>query len=390
MSAQKNIVLLFIIKVAKWFMLYMPVSLLFYLENGLEDHYFLLHAIYSGVIAFFEVPSGYIADVWGRKKALVFGALLGTLGFGAYSISYSLTGFLIAEILLGLGSSLLSGADTAILYDSLKERGKEKEYLKIEGRITAVGNISEALAGIFVSVIVFGFYRNYFVLQTVLTFIAFVTALFLKEPKVHVGERQAGFKDILNIVSVSFRKNKVLRNFIYFSAVIGFASLSMAWLAQYIFVAASLEEKHFGYAWVALNTMVAIGSLLAMRIDNLLKLNKSLIYLTIFLTLGFVIIGINISLLAFVPMALLFFVRGTSHPILKNYINQNTESSQRATVLSLRSLLIRIMFFMMGPILQYIINNLSLAHALFLCALTVFIPGTIITIFIMAGKRVKL
>ena len=74
----RNLSILYIIKLAKWFMLYMPVSFLFYLENGFsEKEYLILHAVYSGVIAIFEVPSGYIADIWGRKPAIIFGALFG-------------------------------------------------------------------------------------------------------------------------------------------------------------------------------------------------------------------------------------------------------------------------------------------------------------------------
>lgn len=386
MRTKQNITLLFVIKVAKWFMLYMPVSLLFYLENDLEQHYLLLHAIYSGVIAFFEVPSGYIADVWGRKKALVLGALLGTAGFGVYSLSYTFMGFLVAEILLGIGSSLLSGADTAILYDSLKEAKREKDYLRIEGRITAVGNISEALAGIFVSLVVFNLYRNYFAIQTLLTFIAFIAALFLREPKIHAGDRQAGFRDILKIVNVSFRKNKVLRNYIYFSAIVGFASLSTAWLAQIIFKEVKLDEKHFGYAWVALNTMVALGSISAKKIDRVLGVKWSLIYLTVCLSVGFFAISFNLTFIAFVPMMLLFFVRGTAHPILKNYINKYTDSSQRATVLSLRSLLIRLLFFGLGPLLGFVTNKFSLEYALYLSGFSVLIPAVILLVVLFTGK----
>lgn len=366
----------------------MPISFLFYLENGFgKQEYLLLHGIYSGVIALFEVPSGYIADVWGRKKALLIGALMGTLGFGAYSISYSLLGFLLAEVLLGIGQSLLSGADTAILYDSLKEVKKEEQYLKIESRITALGNIAEALAGIFVSVVVFSLYRNYFVLQTLLTFIAFVAAIFLYEPKIQEDGRKVGFKDIFGIVNVSFRKNKILRNFIYFSSIVGFASLSMAWLAQLIFKEVELDDKYFGYAWVILNSMVALGSILAKKIDRLLGLKWSLVYITALLSVGFMFVGLNLSFVALVPLLILFFVRGTAHPILKNYINRNTISSQRATVFSLRSLLIRIVFFAMAPLLGVISEKFSLEFALYLCAISVLIPSIVVVSLILASKK---
>jgi MFS family permease len=115
-SLQPNIIKLYIIKVAKWFMLFMPIVVLFYKDNGLEmRHVFILQAIYSVAIVVLEIPSGYVADVLGRKITLVIGTILGFLGFLSYSFSYGFIGFLIAEVILGLGQSLISGADSALL-----------------------------------------------------------------------------------------------------------------------------------------------------------------------------------------------------------------------------------------------------------------------------------
>ncbi len=385
---KKNLTLLYIIKLTKWFMLYMPVSFLFYLENGFsEKEYLFFHAVYSGIIALLEVPSGYIADVWGRKPALVLGGFFGFLGFGSYSISYGFTGFLIAEILLGIGQSLLSGADTAILYDTLYEAGKEKKYLKAESKITAVGNIAEASAGLFVSIIVFSLYRNYFVLQTGIAFLAFLAALFLREPKLHKQTRKASFRDILDIVNHSLKRNKELRNMILFSSFVGFASLSMAWLAQPIFKTININEKHFGFAWVLLNGFVSLGSFFSYKINKLLGLKGSLLYMTLAFPLGFFIVGFKINLIAFIPLVILFFIRGSAHPMLKNYINELTDSSQRATVFSIRSLIIRVLFFALGPVLGWISNLYSLKHALFLSGITVLIALSVTSIIVLITRR---
>jgi MFS family permease len=384
----RNLCLLSTIKLAKWFMLYMPVSFLFYLENGFtEKEYLLLHALYSGVIALLEVPSGYIADVWGRKPAIIAGSLFGVLGFGAYSFSYGFSGFLTAEILLGIGQSLISGADTALLYDTLRESGNEKRYMKIEGRISALGNISEAAAGLFVSIIILDLYRHYFQLQTLLAALAFFAALFLREPSIHHVRGRAGINDILSIINRSLRKNRVLRNLILFSATVGCASLSLAWLAQPVFAAIGLDEKKFGIAWVLLNGMVMLGSLSAQGIHRALTLRWSLVYMTFSFATGFVFLGLNLNFMAFLPLLLLFFIRGTAHPILKSHINQHTESSERATVLSLRSLLIRTMFFVLGPALGFISGKFSLEYALYMCGLLLFIPLLLLAVLLLKGEE---
>ena len=77
-----NIIRLYIIKAAKWFMLIMPIVVLFYQENGLGmQEVFTLQAIYSIAIVVLEIPSGYFADALGRKKTLIIGSILGFAGY---------------------------------------------------------------------------------------------------------------------------------------------------------------------------------------------------------------------------------------------------------------------------------------------------------------------
>jgi len=69
---QANIYKLYLIKLSKWLMLIMPIVALFYRENGLNDFdIYFLQAIYAVSVAIMEIPSGYMADIIGRKKSLV-------------------------------------------------------------------------------------------------------------------------------------------------------------------------------------------------------------------------------------------------------------------------------------------------------------------------------
>ena len=146
---KQNIVPLYIIKVSKWFNLVMPVIVLFYQDNNLGMTEILtLKSIYSIAIVSMEIPSGWMADIWGRKKTLLIGSILGALGYFTYSFSYGFWAFAVAELVLGFGHSFVSGADSAMLFDSLKASGRTNEYIKTEGRVTSAGNFSEAFAGI--------------------------------------------------------------------------------------------------------------------------------------------------------------------------------------------------------------------------------------------------
>ena len=68
---------------------------------------------------------------------------MGTIGYLIYSVSNSFSGFLAAEIILGIGGSFISGADSAMLFDSLAATKRQHQYLQFEGRITSLGNFAE-------------------------------------------------------------------------------------------------------------------------------------------------------------------------------------------------------------------------------------------------------
>lgn len=68
-SINRNIYMLYLIKVAKWFMLVMPIIVLFYQSHGLSLRDVLtVQAVYSVSIVLWEIPSGYAADYWVAGK----------------------------------------------------------------------------------------------------------------------------------------------------------------------------------------------------------------------------------------------------------------------------------------------------------------------------------
>ena len=232
MSLKKNIIALYLIKVSKWFTLVMPIIVLFYKECGLDlADIFILKSVYSIAMVSLEIPTGYLADVWGRRNCLIAGCIFCFLGFTNYSISDTFTAFFLSEILLGFGQSLVSGADSALLYDTMLHYKKEDEYLKYEGRVTMVGNFSEAFAGIFSGLLAVYSLRLPFYVQSGIAFIGIPAAVALTEHAAKTRIKNS-FANIVQIIQYSLFTNKELCYNIMFSGVIGAATLTMAWFVQ--------------------------------------------------------------------------------------------------------------------------------------------------------------
>ncbi len=363
----KNIPRLYLIKISKWFNIVMPVVVLFYQDNGMDmQQIFTLKAIYSIAIVTMEVPSGWMADVWGRKKTLFIGSVLGAAGFFIYSFSFGFWAFAMAEIILGAGHAFVSGADSAMLYDGLKASGKTDQYIKHEGRITSAGNFAEAFAGVIGGLLAAISLRTPFYFQFAVAAIAIPAAFTLKEPRVHSTEHIHSVKKLVLNIKTTLANNHNLRISILLSSLTGAATLTFAWLVQPYFIAIGLPVEMYGIFWTALNLTVGVSSVFAHKVEMLFGKKWSLALIILFLSFGYFLTGTVISMWGIGFLFLFYLVRGIATPVLKNYINQYTQSEIRATIFSVRDFLIRIIFAVIGPLLGWITDNISLENAFFL------------------------
>lgn len=384
-----NLYKLYIIKIAKWFSLIMPIIVLFFEDNGLSmTDIFLLKAVYSVGMLVLEIPSGYFGDVWGRRKTLIVGALLTTVGFSFYTFSFAFWQFMLAELVLGMGQSFISGSDSAMLYDSMKSQRREGEYLKYEGRVTSVGNFSEAFAGILGALLATISLRTPFYFQTLIAAAAIPAAISLVEPPIDKEKRVAGFRDILHVVRFAMVEHVKLRYFILFSSLIGTATLTYAWFIQPYLQEIDWPLALFGVIWTALNLTVGFSSMMAHRVEHRFSQRQSTGIIFLSVAGGFIFTGLFISVWALPLLFLFYMVRGIATPVLKDYIHLLIDSDVRATVLSLRNMFIRINFAMIGPILGWVTDEYSLGTGLVAAGIFFLLSGSVLYYFTyFSGKR---
>ncbi len=364
-STRANIWNLYLIKISKWFMLFMPYIVPFYTGNGLDMHRIMvLQAVYSVSIVVLEIPSGYFADVIGRRRTLILGTLLGALGYVVYSFSYAFIGFLLAELVLGFGQSLVSGADSAMLYDSLLDNHREKDYIKFEGRMVSAGNIAEATASVIGGLIALVSLRMNFYFQAAVAFLAVPAAILLVEPAIHERLKSLTFRKILEVVKDSLFINRKLRINIFFSALIGTSTLTMAWFVQPWFGFVELPLSLYGLFWTLLNLTVGFAAMTAHRVENRLGSRTMVACMALMIPAGYLVLGQVHGLWTLSVLFMFYILRGIATPVLKDYIQRLTSSGVRATVLSVRNFIIRLMFVIMGPVMGRMSDRTGLQASL--------------------------
>ncbi|MEN8140672.1 MAG: MFS transporter [Thermodesulfobacteriota bacterium] len=382
-SFATNIYSLYLIKLSKWLMLIMPIVALFYSDNGLDyfDIY-ILQAVYSLSVAILEIPSGYMADVIGRKKSLVIGSLLGTLGYAIYSLSSGFYGFLAAEMILGLGGSFISGSDSAMLYESLAAMDKRDWYFRLEGRITSLGNFAETIAALCGGLIAASLsYRAVYLSQALVASLAIPAAFYLLEPPRDRLISRPGFGHILAVCQESLVANKKLSATLFLSALIGTCTLCMAWTSQVYFVHNGLTEEAITPLWVLLNLTVAVVAAFAAKVVSRIGRLAAILVIIVVIPGAYILLGLLPLLPALLTLFIFYAVRGFATPLLKDLVNGYCVSETRATVLSIRSLLIRVSFAVLGPFIGSLSAGYNLSFALKLSGVTLLGLSLLVALF---------
>jgi MFS family permease len=364
-SVKRNLTALYLVKIAKWMNLVMPVIVLFYKSNGLTmKDIFLLQSVYSLTLMTLEIPTGYFADRVGRKSSILFGSMLGFTGYLVYSFSFGFWQFVIAEVILGVSQSLVSGADSAMLYDTLASAKQNDRYTRLEGRVTSIGNFGEAFAGIVGGILAVSSLRTPFFVQTCVAMIAIPAALMLREPPVKTRKTKPGIKEIGSIIYSALHGDVKLKWNTFFSAITGAATLSMAWFAQPYFGQIKLPLTMYGVLWALLNLTVGIAAIYAWRFEKKFGASRTVITFTLAIFLSYLMLTFMPGYTGLIVLLVFYLGRGLATPTLRNYINIITTSDVRATVLSVRNFLIRFIFAVTGPLWGWITDKYSLQSAI--------------------------
>jgi predicted MFS family arabinose efflux permease len=129
--------------VAQWAsagMLVWPVMTLFLQARGLSfTQIGVMSSVGALVSLVVEIPSGWLADRWGRRRTLTLGAVVLLVAMAALLTGTEFARFVVIEALFSVGLGLLSGADTASLYDAVTRH--HRDYVHVTSRISVVSQV---------------------------------------------------------------------------------------------------------------------------------------------------------------------------------------------------------------------------------------------------------
>lgn len=381
-SPKANVAYLYVIHAGRWFLMIMPILFKFYQANRISmTEIFILQAVASLSSVLMEIPSGYFSDRLGRRKTLIIASVFSFAGFLIYSLSGSFALFLAAEICMGIGMSFVSGTDVALLYDSLIETGEVPRFKKLNVTYHSLGNFSEAGASIFGALLATVSLRLPFYVETAIVGLTIpLTILLVETNAAKKEEHHFSAGDLFSILKHTVIEHKDLQILVFLAATLGSATLVATWFVQPFWKAVNLPLVWYGVLWAAFNLSIGLFSLLTNRLEKKLGPNATVFSLTVLAVAVFAVMAFFQALWAVPFLILIYFIRGIQNPLFNDYINRFVTSDKRATVISIQSMLFRLEFVALSPLMGLLTDKISMKFALasaglvYLAAFAVMIP----------------
>ena len=354
---QRNIFKLSLFGFFQMFMVIIPVIVPYWQGLGLTlKEVFMLQGIFGVALIIFDAPAGYMADIVGRKKSLLVGTIISALGWQILWMGSTFTHFAIYELIVGLGLSLQSGCDVALLYNSLDKlelKGRKAGFL---GRRLTYSTLGEGIASLLggalagVSLILPAY------VNSVVVFIPVFIAMTIYEPTGQKLDRGSHIENFRAIGKALFGHSRLLTyaiiNFIFY----GFSTYVAVWSLQPYWKDRGIMVVMFGYLWAANNFAVAIVSRYAHWIEEKVGSTNVVIAISILPIIGYLGMGYAGGLWGLAFTLAFPMCRGLNQVIFQDAINSRVPMDIRATTNSIGSLGVRALFILFGPLIGHVLD----------------------------------
>jgi MFS family permease len=332
----------------------------------------LCESVFHITSLFFEVPTGLIADRFGRKLSRNLAVLSRIIYLVLLLYVNNLFFAMFSFVFAALSYNLDSGADSAFVYDSMVETGNEAHFAKVQGYREVVFQTASTV-GIMIGGILADVSYSLAISAAIGTFVlGFIISLFFKEPKTHESVEIVTLKSLTKTAYSTLKKQPMLAGLMLYGALFSsVAATFFMYLGTYL--------RGHGYSlttislWYIFNT---IGSIIAaLFVGRLIKRFdlKLVLYSSI-------VLAITYFFLPILPWGFIafFFMGGMESMIyvgITFHINRQISSDVRATILSVNSMAYSVIMIFLFPIFGIIgdIYGMELAFMLSAISMGIFV-----------------
>lgn len=389
MSFESNVRKSYLYRFLMEFQLWLPIWILYLQQDRgfsltqitvLDTPFFLLM-----VIA--EVPTGAVADRFGRRVSLMLGSGFFAIAIFVFGIADNYAIILVSYVAWGLALTFQSGADVALLYDSLKASGRESEFRTITGRLFAVRGIATVLALLVGAPLAAATSFSFvIILSAIIGLCALPVAYFMHEPRHDIVEHEPYLSTITNGLRDVWQ-TAWLRYIVIYSAIISTGVFGPMIFQQLTLAEFGIDVSYQGVWQAPVRAAGIAASLMAGWLLTRVSERAAFFSLPVVIAIcSIALAGIDQSwvLIAFIGLG---FIGGIQHPLFANYINHRIPSERRATLLSVQNVAFSLIIAWFNPLGGLIADAWGLQATYALYGISVLVFGTVAVVLWDRAER---
>lgn len=318
----------------------------------------LLEGIFHTTSMIFEIPSGAVADLLGRKRTVLAGRFCLFLSCIIMLCAKSFWGFALQFAVQALGYNLNSGAEEALVYDSLKAVGEEERYLAVNSRINLLielsSGLSRVLGGLLAEV---SFYLCYGA-AAVLSAVSAIPAALFAEPPMERTERVSPADHARTSWAILKSSKSIRDNLIYYAIAFSFWA-TLLFYGQSYFSDFGLSRFSISLILLGVGLASCVGALscegLHRRLGDRLRVLAGVLVAAAMLCFGANCLPLSIGAILVGGWA-----NALLPPLQSSSLNALLPSQQRATIISVSSMLYSIAMVALFPLVGAIADAVGL------------------------------
>jgi MFS family permease len=303
-----------------------------------------------------EIPTGVIADCFGRKISVTLGYLVTIMAVIIYSSTPNIIVFAIGELLFAVGAALISGADNALLSDTLKEYHCEEKTNELFGKAHTYYLVGLLVGTLIGSVIASRFGLQYPMLFTGIPMaIAALVTLTIPEPGTRTIKEVKRYKIIVSEAFKFIQTSKNLQLLLVNGMLVATAGYFVIWIYQKCLEVLIIPTAYYGLFQAGLFVAEMI---VAANFKRLISLCGGIHQ---YLNISAVITAISFFLIALMPslltVILFLIIAGgfglTRIKLIEAEINKAAGSEAKATVASSAAMIRRLATTIANPLVGW-------------------------------------
>lgn len=321
----------------------------------------LVDVMFFVAAAFGEVPTGIVADRFGRKISLIAGSVLLSVGILGWTFVSTLPLIMLSYFGMGVGFTFLSGAEDALFYESVQLAGRADDYTRLVGRAGAIMlgalAVGSAASGLLASINL--------ILPMLICGLSLLimlgVVLTLKEPQMEVPSGESArrsFSVILRQALTLMRARPMLLYPMIYLALVPIASfITETLFLQPQALLLGVPLAGIGFLVMAAQFTDMLGSNWSDQVKEFFGERRIVTIAPAIILASLMVLAAFQKLPVLIFIAVIGFFTSVIRPLLLNRIQNEVSDEVRATIISMNSLMNTVIAAISQPTLGFIADR---------------------------------